>query len=157
MNWAGESGRRKIDRYTLVLTLVMAALQSYGIANGLEGVSGLVANPGAVFRFSVVATLTGGTLFLVWLADQITTRGFGNGIALMLCAGFLTQVPEVVFGSLELVRQGAVSSNAVLIAAVLMVLLTVIVILVEKARCSVPVAFSLRGEIDIASVKAFDE
>jgi len=138
---AGEAGRRKIDRYTLVLTLLMAAVQSYGIASALESINGLVASPGWPFRLSIIVTLTGGTVFLVWLADQITTRGIGNGIALMLCAGIVTQLPQTIAIAFDLSRQGVLSGNVLAILAILLVALTGVVVLVEKARRSEPVVF----------------
>jgi preprotein translocase subunit SecY len=138
---AGEAGRRKIDRYTLVLTLLLAGFQSYGIATGLEAISNLVANPGWPFRISLIVTLTGGTMFLIWLADQITTRGIGNGIALILCAGIVTQLPQTIFGTMELTRQGVLSSKALALLAILLVALTGVVALIEQARRREPVAF----------------
>jgi len=143
---AGEAGRRKIDRYTLVFTLLMAALQSYGIAVALEGVTNVVANPGWAFRLSIVVTLSGGTMFLVWLADQITARGFGNGIALMLCVGIVTQLPQTIAGALELGRQGVLPTGTLAILAVLFVALTAFVAFMEKARRHEPVAYSLRQD-----------
>src|ERR1043166_232544 len=118
---AGEAGRRRIDRHTVVLTLLLAAFQSYGIASALEAVADLVANPGWLFRVSIIVTLTGGTMILIWLADQITARGIGNGIALILCAGIVTQLPQTIFGALDLSRQGVLSSNALVIFAILLV------------------------------------
>jgi preprotein translocase subunit SecY len=152
---AGEAGRRKIDRYTLVLTLLLAAFQSYGIAEALERISNLVANPGWVFRLSIIVTLTGGTMVLVWLADQITTRGFGNGIALILCAGIVTQLPQTIFGALDLGRQGVLSGNALAVLAVLLVALTGLVAFMEKARRYEPVAYSLREDSPHTSLLSF--
>jgi preprotein translocase subunit SecY len=143
---AGEAGRRKIDRYTIVITLLMSAVQSYGIATALESVNGLVADPGWLFRVSIIVTLTGGTIFLVFLADQITARGIGNGIALMLCAGIVTQLPPALASTLELSRQGVLSSNVLAGVAVMLVAVTMLVTLIEKARREVPVVFSLRDD-----------
>ena len=152
---AGEAGRRRIDRHTVVLTLLLAAFQSYGIASALEAVADLVANPGWLFRVSIIVTLTGGTMVLIWLADQITARGIGNGIALILCAGIVTQLPQTIFGALDLSRQGVLSSNALVIFAILLAALTGLVAFIEKARRHEPVAYSLRADGPYTSCLSF--
>ena len=90
----GEQGRKKINQYTRYGTVMLAALQSYGIAIGLEGQAGLVTDPGMFFRASTVITLTGGTVFLMWLGEQITARGIGNGISLIIFAGIVAGLPQ---------------------------------------------------------------
>ncbi len=92
----GESGRKKINQYTRYFTVLLAALQAYGIAVGLEGQSGIVTDPGIFFRASTVITLTGGTLFLMWLGEQITSRGIGNGVSLIIFSGIVANLPSGV-------------------------------------------------------------
>jgi preprotein translocase subunit SecY len=141
---AGEAGRRKIDRYTIVITILMAAVQSYGIASALESINGLVANPGWLFRVSIIVTLTGGTIVLVFLADQITTRGIGNGIALMLCAGIVTQLPQTMLITLRYREVGLTTENGMMGLVAAAILFVAVVALIEGARREVTVAFSPR-------------
>ncbi|MDQ3559782.1 MAG: preprotein translocase subunit SecY, partial [Pseudomonadota bacterium] len=105
----GEAGRKVINQYTRYLTVVLAVFQSYGIAVGLEGSTGIVTDPGWFFRFTAVVTLSGGTMFLMWLGEQITSRGIGNGISLIIFAGIVANIPSAIAGTLELGRQGALS------------------------------------------------
>lgn len=142
---SGARGARAIDRYTIAFTVLIAAFQAYGVAKGLEGVSSLVANPGSMFRIQIVLTLTGGTMFLVWLSDRITLHGLGNGIALLLCVGIVTELPRTLFGMFELGQRGAFSTNALLGLAALAAVLVALVTFVEKAQRREPVAFS--GEV----------
>ena len=137
----GEYGRRIVDAYTYYLTLLLAVFQSLGIAVGLEGVSNLVADPGWPFRISTVLTLTGGTMLLVWLSSQITARGIGNGVTLILFAGIVTEVPAAIAGILELGRQGVLSNGLLLTLLVTTVALTALVVVVERARRRLPVVF----------------
>ena len=101
-----DRGRSALDRYTIYLTVAIAAFQSYGIALALEGAGPVVTNPGWEFRISTVLTLTGGTIFLAWLGDRITARGVGNGIALILAVGFVTELPPAMAGTFILSSQG---------------------------------------------------
>ena len=103
----GESGRRKINQYTRYLAVLFCAVQAYGIAIGLEGSQGVVIDPGWFFRLSTVITLVGGTMFLMWLGEQITSRGIGNGISLIIFAGIVANLPATVVQTLELSRTGA--------------------------------------------------
>src|SRR5262249_40065613 len=103
----GKQGRKVMNQYTRYLTVLLAAVQSYGIAVGLEGFGQTVADPGPFFRLSTVITLTGGTVFLMWLSEQITSRGIGNGIWLIVLSGIVTELPGAVARTLELGRQGA--------------------------------------------------
>ncbi len=103
----GEAGRKLINQYTRYLTVVLAAFQAYGISVGLEGASHVVSDPGLFFRISTVITLTGGTIFLMWLGEQITQRGIGNGTSLIIMSGIVAQLPSAIAGTLELGRQGA--------------------------------------------------
>lgn len=130
----GERGRRIINRRTLYLTALLAALQAYGIAGALAGMPNVVANPGWPFVISTVATLTGGTLFLAWLCEQITVRGIGNGIALILLTGIVAELPRATAGALELGRQGVLSNNFLIALTAIIVAATGFVVLMERAR-----------------------
>jgi preprotein translocase subunit SecY len=130
----GESGRKVINQYTRYLTVVLAVFQSYGIAVGLEGSSGIVNDPGYFFRFTAVLTLTGGTMFLMWLGEQITARGIGNGISLIIFAGIVANIPSAVAGTLELGRQGALSTPLILAVGVLAVVVVTAIVFIERAQ-----------------------
>ena len=131
---AGDRGREKIAAYTIYLTIVLAAFQAYGVAEGLEGLRGLVPEPGALFRLTTVLTLTAGTLLLVWLSNQITLRGIGNGLALILAVGLLIDLPANVAGAIERVRMGYMSANLVGIGAVMAMLVIALIVVFEGAR-----------------------
>ena len=111
----GEQGRKVINQYTRYLHRLLAAFQSYGIAVGLEGAGNVVSDPGWFFRISTVITLTGGTMFLMWLGEQITSRGIGNGISLIILSGIVAELPPAIAGTLELGRQGALSTGLILV------------------------------------------
>jgi preprotein translocase subunit SecY len=131
----GEQGRKVINQYTRYLTVVLAAFQSYGIAVGLEGSSvGIVDDPGWFFRFTAVVTLSGGTMFLMWLGEQITARGIGNGISLIIFAGIVANVPSAIAGTLELGRQGAISTVVILGIVALAVAVITAIVFVERAQ-----------------------
>src|SRR6201984_1359087 len=106
----GEAGRKAINQYTRYLTGVLAAFHAYGISGGLEGAGTWVTDPGLFFRISTVITLTGGTMFLMWLGEQITQRGIGNGISLIIMSGIVAQLPAALAQAFELGRQGAIST-----------------------------------------------
>src|ERR1700743_2568823 len=105
----GESGRKKLNQYTRYGTVLLAAVQAYGIAVGIEGLPGAVTDPGIFFRITSVITLTGGTVFLMWLGEQITARGVGNGISLIIFSGIVARMPAALAGVFELSRTGAIS------------------------------------------------
>jgi preprotein translocase subunit SecY len=130
----GEQGRKVINQYTRYLTVVLAVFQSYGIAVGLEGSTGIVTDPGWFFRFSAVVTLTGGTMFLMWLGEQITSRGIGNGISLIIFAGIVANIPSAIAGTLELGRQGALSTALILGVIVLAVVVIAFIVFMERAQ-----------------------
>jgi preprotein translocase subunit SecY len=130
----GERGRRTVDTYTLLLTFLFSILQSYGIAIGLEGVPNLIAEPGWLFRISTVLTLTGGVTVLAWLAGQITARGIGNGVTLILFAGIVAELPVVLFSIFELGRQGVLSNGMILALLAFAIALTALVVVAERAR-----------------------
>src|SRR6202521_2189631 len=130
----GEQGRKVINQYTRYLTVVLAALQSYGIAVGLEGSGSVVADPGWFFRISTVITLTGGPMFLMWLGEQITSRGIGNGISLIILSGIVAQLPSALAGTLELGRQGALSTGVILAVIVMAVAVIAFIVVMERAQ-----------------------
>jgi preprotein translocase subunit SecY len=130
----GEQGRKVINQYTRYLTVVLAAFQSYGIAIGLEGAGNVVSDPGMFFRISTVITLTGGTMFLMWLGEQITARGIGNGISLIIMAGIVAELPSAIAGMLELGRQGALSTGLILIVIVMAVVVIAFIVFMERAQ-----------------------
>jgi preprotein translocase subunit SecY len=130
----GEQGRKKINQYTRYGTVFLAALQSYGIAVGLEGQSNLVVDPGMFFRISTVITLTGGTVFLMWLGEQITSRGIGNGISLIIFSGIVANLPNGIAGLLELGRTGQVSTFVILGIIVMAFAVIAFIVLMERAQ-----------------------
>ena len=130
----GEQGRKKINQYTRYGTVFLAALQSYGIAVGLEGQAGLVSDPGMFFRISTVITLTGGTVFLMWLGEQITSRGIGNGISLIIFSGIVANLPSGIAGLLELGRTGQVSTFVILGIIVMAIAVIAFIVLMERAQ-----------------------
>jgi preprotein translocase subunit SecY len=130
----GEQGRQQINQYTRYGTVVLASLQAYGIAVGLEGASSIVADPGWFFRMTAVITLVGGTVFLMWLGEQITARGIGNGISLIIFAGIVAELPSALVGTLELSRRGTLSAG-LLIALIAMVFLVIgFIVFMERAQ-----------------------
>jgi preprotein translocase subunit SecY len=130
----GEAGRKVINQYTRYLTLVLAALQAYGIAVGLQGAGNVVTQPGLFFLLSTTITLTGGTMFLMWVGEQITARGIGNGISLIIMAGIVAELPSAIVGTLELGRQGALSTGLILGILVMAVAVIGIIVFVERAQ-----------------------
>jgi len=140
----GEAGRIRLEMATRIIATLMAALQAYGIAVALEGVGGVVAEPGAVFQLSTVLTMTGGVVFLIWLSEQITLRGVGSGIALILALGIVAELPNAIAGALELGRQGLLSFNAMLALVLLAVALTALIVVMELARRRLPLEFPAR-------------
>nr|WP_246264216.1 preprotein translocase subunit SecY [Aromatoleum toluvorans] len=140
----GEAGRRKITQYTRAGTLVLALAQSLGIAIALEGQAGLVLDPGLTFRFVTVATLVTGTMFLMWLGEQITERGLGNGISLIIFGGIAAGLPGAIAGLFELVRTGAMHPFTALLICVLVVLVTAFVVFVERGQRKILVNYAKR-------------
>ncbi len=130
----GESGRKTINQYTRYLTVFLAAVQAYGIAIGLEGAANVITDPGWFFRISTVITLTGGTMFLMWLGEQITSRGIGNGISLIIMAGIVAELPSAIAGTLELGRQGALSTGLILVVILMAVVVTAFIVFMERAQ-----------------------
>ena len=130
----GEAGRRKITQYTRYGTVLLAALQGYGIAVGLESSGGIVLDPGVFFRVSTVVSIVGGTMFLMWLGEQITQRGVGNGISLIIFSGIVANLPIALAGTLELGRTGALSAAFLLLLAVMIIAVIVVIVFVERAQ-----------------------
>src|SRR5215471_13617271 len=109
----GEQGRKTMNQYTRYLTVLLAAAQSYGVAIGLESAANVVTTPGFFFRISAVITLTGGTMFLMWLGEQITSRGIGNGISLIILSGIVAQLPGALVQTLDMARTGNLSPGVI--------------------------------------------
>ncbi|MDB2649071.1 preprotein translocase subunit SecY [Alphaproteobacteria bacterium] len=130
----GESGRKQINQYTRYGTVFLAAVQGYGIAIGLEGAQGVVVEPGLFFRASAVITLVGGTVFLMWLGEQVTSRGVGNGISLIIFAGIVAELPSALAGTLELGRQGALSTFIILALIIMVVAVIAFIVFMERAQ-----------------------
>ncbi|OWV98481.1 preprotein translocase subunit SecY [Rhizobium sp. R72] len=130
----GEQGRKIINQYTRYGTVLLGALQAYGISVGLESGNGLVVDPGIFFRISTVVTLLGGTMFLMWLGEQITSRGIGNGISLIIFAGIAAGLPQALAGTLELGRTGALSTTLILAVIVIAIAVIAIIVFVERAQ-----------------------
>jgi preprotein translocase subunit SecY len=140
----GEAGRRKITQYTRYGTLGLALFQSMGIALALEASAGLVVTPGMGFRVTSVVTLTAGTMFLMWLGEQITERGLGNGISILIFGGIAAGLPSAIGGLLELVRTGAMSIIVALVIVVLVALVTYFVVFVERGQRKILVNYARR-------------
>jgi preprotein translocase subunit SecY len=140
----GESGRRKITQYTRYGTLFLATFQALSIGIALESQRGLVLDPGLAFRFVTVVTLVTGTMFLMWLGEQITERGIGNGISLIIFAGIAAGLPSAVGGTLELARTGAFSIPLVLLLLLGAVLVTGLVVFVERGQRKILVNYAKR-------------
>ncbi len=144
----GEQGRKKLNQYTRYLTVLIAVFQAWGIAMGLEGVRGqfgaAVYDPGWFFRISCVVSLTGGTLFLMWLGEQITARGVGNGISLIIFAGIVANLPSALVATLELARTGALSLVFVLAFLVVAIAVIVFVVFIERAQRRIIVQYPKR-------------
>ncbi len=140
----GEAGRRKITQYTRYGTLILAIFQSLGIALALEGSAGLVLNPGFGFRMTAVVSLVAGTMFLMWLGEQITERGLGNGISILIFAGIVSGLPSAIGGLFELVRTGAMSVIASLFIVAMIVFVTFAVVFVERGQRKILVNYAKR-------------
>jgi len=140
----GEAGRRKITQYTRYGTLGLALFQSLGIAVALESSAGLVIAPGFGFRLTSVVTLTAGTMFLMWLGEQITERGLGNGISILIFGGIAAGLPNAIGGLLELVRTGAMSIFIALLVVVLIGGVTYFVVFVERGQRKILVNYARR-------------
>jgi preprotein translocase subunit SecY len=142
----GESGRKQLNQYTRYLTVFLALAQSFGIAAGLNSTAGLVDNPGIFFIISTVVTLTGGTMFLMWLGEQVTARGVGNGISLIIFAGIVAVLPSTIARLLGLAQQGQMSAFALLFIAILAVATVVFIVFMERAQRRLLIQYPKRQE-----------
>ena len=140
----GESGRKQINQYTRYLTVLLATVQGYGIAVGLESASGVVSDPGMFFRVTTVVTLVGGTLFLMWLGEQITSRGVGNGISLIIFSGIVAELPTALAGTLELGRTGALSVVLLLALFVMAAAVIAFIVFIERSVRKIVVQYPKR-------------
>jgi preprotein translocase subunit SecY len=140
----GEAGRRKITQYTRYATAALALFQSLGIAVALESQQGLVVEPGLMFRLTAMVTLVTGTIFLMWLGEQITERGIGNGISLIIFAGIAAGFPQAIAGTLELVRTGAFSIPVALFIGAVVLGVTAFVCFVERGQRKILVNYAKR-------------
>jgi len=144
MKKEGEAGRRKITQYTRFGALGLAVFQSLGIAVALEASAGLVINPGMGFRMTAVVSLTAGTMFLMWLGEQITERGLGNGISILIFAGIAAGLPNAMGGLFELVRTGAMNPLVSMLIIAVVVLVTYFVVFVERGQRKILVNYARR-------------
>jgi preprotein translocase subunit SecY len=144
----GEVGRKRLNQYTRYLTVVIATFQAFGLALGMESLSGqfgpAVAEPGLFFRFTAVVTLVGGTMFLMWIGEQITARGVGNGTSLIIFAGIIANLPSALVSTLELGRTGALSAVFIICFLVVAVAVIVFVVFIERAQRRVTVQYPKR-------------
>ena len=144
----GESGRKKLNQYTRFGTVLLAAVQSYGIAVGLEGMRGgaqsAVLDPGLLFRLVTVVTLTSGTVFLMWLGEQITARGIGNGISLIIMSGIVANLPHALASTLELGRTGAISTVFIIVFLAISVGVVGFIVFMERAQRRILVQYPKR-------------
>tara|TARA_B100001057_G_scaffold43143_1_gene38566 strand:+ start:232 stop:1566 length:1335 start_codon:yes stop_codon:yes gene_type:complete len=140
----GEAGRKMINQYTRYLTVLLATVQGYGMAVGLEAASGVVNDPGLFFRVTTVVTLVGGTLFLMWLGEQITSRGVGNGISLIIFAGIVANLPTALAGTLELGRTGALSSLLIILLLAMAIVVVAFIVFIERSVRKILVQYPKR-------------
>lgn len=140
----GESGRRKITQYTRYGTLVLATFQALGIAIALESQARLVIDPGLAFRFTTVVTLVTGTMFLMWLGEQITERGLGNGISIIIFAGIAAGLPNALGGLFELVRTGSMNALSAIFICLVVALVTYLVVFIERGQRKILVNYAKR-------------
>jgi preprotein translocase subunit SecY len=142
----GEVGRKQINQYTRYLTLALAMVQSYGIAMGLQSSPGVVVHPGLFFVASTVITLTGGTMFLMWLGEQITARGVGNGISLIIFTGIVAGLPRIIMSTLALTRTGDLNLFFVLVIAVVMMACIIFIVFMERSQRRLVVQYPKRQQ-----------
>ncbi|MDR1609302.1 MAG: preprotein translocase subunit SecY [Holosporales bacterium] len=148
MKKEGEAGKRKINQYTRYATVSLALMQGYGIAVGLERMMGhsgsAVLDPGMIFRFSTMTTLTGGTLFIMWLGEQISSRGIGNGSSIIIYSGIVANLPSALFNTFAMGKQGAISVMSLFILIVMVVGVIAFIVFMEKANRKIPIQYPKR-------------
>jgi len=142
----GEAGRKQLNQYTRYLTVVLALFQSFGIAAGLQSSAGLVINPGPFFLISTVVTLTGGTMFLMWLGEQITSRGVGNGVSLIIFAGIVAVLPQGLAQMFSMTRTGALSGGAVFLIIGLAIAVVFAIVFMERSQRRLLVQYPKRQQ-----------
>lgn len=144
----GESGRKKINQYTRYLTVLLSLIQGYGISVGLESLHGLtgsaVIDPGLFFRFSSTITFLGGTLFLMWLGEQITSRGIGNGVSLLIFSGIVAGLPSAIAATLEMGRTGYFSPGFILIIFLIVIAVLLFIVYMERAQRRIVIQYPKR-------------
>ena len=145
----GAAGHRKITQYTRYLTVLITVIQGYGIAVGLEGMTGsagmsAVINPGFVFKFTTIVSLVGGTMFIVWLGEQITSRGVGNGSSLIITVGIIANIPTALAQTFELGRVGSMSGFVILMLMLMVLALVYVIVLVERAMRKITIQYPKR-------------
>lgn len=142
----GEAGRKKIIKYTRYGTVIISIIQSFGIAVGLESMSGgaFIQNPGWSFRLLTMITLTSGTAFIMWLGEQITERGIGNGISLIIFAGIVARLPNAVLSTLRLIKAGELNIFFVIFLVVMMVAVVAVIIFIERGQRKIPIQYAKR-------------
>ncbi|MCX7338718.1 MAG: preprotein translocase subunit SecY [Alphaproteobacteria bacterium] len=144
----GETGKKKLNQYTRYGTVFLAAIQAYGIAFGLEKMTGhsgpAVLDPGFMFKMSTIITLTGGTLFIMWLGEQITSRGIGNGTSIIIYSGIVANLPQAIFNTFELGRQGALSAVVIIGVMAMVALVIGYIVFMEKAQRRIPIQYPKR-------------
>ena len=146
----GESGKRKITQYTRYFTVVLATFQAFGVATAIQGQSAgglpVVFNPGFAFMFTAVVTLVSGTMFLMWLGEQVTERGIGNGISIIIFGGIVAGLPSAIGGTLELVRTGEMNAFMVIMLFFIAIAVTAFVIFVERAQRRITINYAKRQQ-----------
>jgi len=142
----GEAGRKQLNQYTRYLTVLLALFQSFGIAAGLASSPGLVVNPGPFFLVSTVVTLTGGTMFLMWLGEQITSRGVGNGVSLIIFAGIVAVLPQGLAQMFSMTRTGALSGGAVFLIVALAIAVVFAIVFMERSQRRLLVQYPKRQQ-----------
>ncbi|RKZ91796.1 MAG: preprotein translocase subunit SecY, partial [Gammaproteobacteria bacterium] len=146
----GQAGKRKITQYTRISTVCLATFQALGVAITLEsqtaGATNVVVDPGLIFRISTVATLVTGTMFLMWLGEQITERGIGNGISLIIFAGIVAGLPSALGGTFSLQSEGTISSGVLLLLIMIIIAVTAFVVFVERAQRRITVNYAKRQQ-----------
>ena len=146
----GETGRKKINQYTRYGTVLLAAVQAYGLAVGVEGMrgpsGGAVIDPGTFFRITTVITIVGGTMFLMWLGEQITARGIGNGISLIIFAGIVANLPSALAALFELSRTGAISAGVIILFLLMAVGVVAGIVYMERAQRRLVVQYPKRQQ-----------
>jgi preprotein translocase subunit SecY len=142
----GEAGRKVLNQYTRYLTVVLAGFQAYGISIGLEGQAGIVSDPGLFFRLTTTLTLTGSTIFLMWLGEQITSRGIGNGSSLIIFSGIVAAFPQAIINTLELGRQGALSTGLILAVMAMAIFVVGFIVFMERAQRRLVITYPKRQQ-----------